>query len=95
MNAEGPIRFCDEYEQLLEEFLHALTAWKQVCGSDRPEWPMETRGKIEMLLAEREYIQALSALQVHSRECMRCEEKLRVYVNVHESNFSAAIWNMP
>jgi hypothetical protein len=87
-NAPGRIRFCNEYEELLKEFLRAWMRWKH----GHQPGSAETRGKMELLLAERGYIEALAALQVHSRECVLCEEKLRVYVN--DSSSSAATSSM-
>jgi hypothetical protein len=89
-NAPGQIRFCDEYEGLLEEFLQALMRWKQVHRPGSAEAP----GKIERLLAERGYIGALARLQAHSRECVLCEETLRVYMNVNDGSSSAAASNI-
>ncbi len=89
-NALGQIRFCDEYEELLEEFLQALMKWKQFD----PPGSTEAPGKIELLLAGRGHVGALAALQAHSRECVLCEEKLRGYVNVNDSSSSAATSNM-
>jgi hypothetical protein len=88
VNAPGQIRFCDEYERLLEEFLLSLGKWKQVEASDRAK--VQAEGSSEMMAARREYVWALVALQGHSRECSLCEETLRARINVPDRNASAA-----
>lgn len=82
VNAPDEIRFCDEYERLLEEFLHALARWKQVAGSDSGAEPAKERSEIELIPATQGYVGALVALQGHSRRCSLCEKTLRVHVNV-------------
>ncbi len=82
--AEKPateIRFCDEYEDLLHQCLHALTQWIQLRAfEDRPD-SAGTRAKSEAQHAKRGYVAAFSALREHSRDCILCEEKLRVHAN--------------
>ena len=89
VNAPGQIRFCDEYERLLGEFLRSLTKWKQV-ESDRSVGEEGPPTEIEFILAKQEYVWALVALQGHSRECLLCEETLRAHINVMDRSASAA-----
>ena len=96
VNAPGQIRFCDEYERLLEEFLHSLTKWKQAERSDRSKGHAERYAvghaqgpaEIELIVAQREYVWALVELQEHSRECLLCEETLRAHVNAPDQGVS-------
>ena len=90
VNAPGQIRFCDEYERLLGEFLQSLTKWKQVESHDRSVREEEQPAEIEFILAKQEYVWALVALQGHSRECPLCEETLRAHINVPDRSESAA-----
>lgn len=89
-NEPGRIRLCDEYEELLEQFLQALTRLKQMRDLNAGVAPGEAEGKIELLLREQEYLGTLSALRSHSQECVLCEETLRVYVNANGGNASTA-----
>ena len=77
----GRIRFCDEYEGLLEQFLQALVTWKQVRGLNIGVAP------------EQEYTGLLLALQSHSQDCVLCEETLRVYVNANGETASTPAWS--
>jgi hypothetical protein len=91
-NATSGIRFCDEYEELLDEFLKALAAFSQLQGFPDPqETIMETThtpADLELARSDRTYAAALWALRTHSRNCVLCEETLRVQVN--RRNASAA-----
>ncbi len=91
VNEPRRIRFCDEYEGLLEQFLQALVTWKQVRSLNGVA-ASKAEGKMELLLTEREYIGSLSALWSHSQECGLCEEILRVQVNAKGGNASTAAW---
>jgi hypothetical protein len=75
------IRFCDEYERLLEQCLQALTQWTQLRGfDDRPGFT-GLRAESETQRAEGSYVATFSALRLHSRGCILCEERLRVHAN--------------
>jgi len=75
------IQFCDEYEDLFQQCLHALTQWTQLRAfEDRPD-SAGTRAKSEARRAEQGYVAAFSALRRHSRGCILCEERLRVHAN--------------
>jgi len=90
VNAPGQIRFCDEYERLLGEFLQSLTKWKQAESLERLAEDAQPLTEIEYMLAKQDYVWALVALQGHSRECLLCEETLRAHINVPDRSASAA-----
>jgi hypothetical protein len=76
------IQFCDEYEKLLEEFLRALATWNQLRAfGSQGETLEETRAAVELTRVGPRYAAAAFALRRHSRECLVCEETLRVQVN--------------
>jgi len=95
-NVTSSIRFCDEYEELLEEFLKALAAFSQLqdfrehqaTSLDTPVKTMDTLADMELARTDRTYAAALGALRMHSRTCVLCEETLRLQVN--RRNASAA-----
>jgi hypothetical protein len=78
-NARPRIRFCDEYEELLNEFLKALAAWSRLRGPD--ERFRSAHASAEMARGCQNYVAALWALRMHSRKCVICEETLRMHVN--------------
>ncbi len=90
MSDEGPrVRFCDEYEFLMAEFLRALSAWAQLrCFQKDPD-PSDipahastaTLTEAELARSCGSYVAAMWALRMHSRDCLLCEETLRVRVN--------------
>jgi hypothetical protein len=86
--ATSGIRFCDEYEELLDEFLKALAAFSQLQGFPDPQETTNTPADLELARSDRTYAAALWALRMHSRNCVLCEETLRVHVN--RRNASAA-----
>jgi hypothetical protein len=90
VKAPGQIRFCDEYERLLEEFLQSLRKWKQAEESDRAKVRAEGSAERNLMAVRREYVWALIALQGHSRECLLCEETLRAHINVPDRSAPAA-----
>jgi hypothetical protein len=73
------IRFCDEYERLLEQCLQALTQWTQLQAFDERPGSTGLRAESETQRAEGRYVAAFSALRLHSRGCILCEERLRVH----------------
>jgi hypothetical protein len=99
----GPrIRFCDEYEKLMSEFVRALSAWTQLSclpeapsrsntPSDSPDTDLAfvlvkphgpaRPAKAEVVRSHESYAAAMWALRMHSRNCLLCEETLRVEVN--------------
>lgn len=89
-NVLGQIRFCDEYERLLEEFLQSLTKWKECQGNEGRARTAKTTAEIELMLSKQEYVRRLIALQGHSRKCSVCEETLRAQINVVDRSASAA-----
>ena len=80
-NATPRIRFCDEYEALMEEFIKVLAVWSQLRVFEGTAESAETLADVEVARADRRYSAALWALRMHSRECVLCEETLRVHVN--------------
>jgi hypothetical protein len=82
------IRFCDEYEDLFHQCLHALTQWTQLRAFEDRRDSAGTPATNEAQRAERRYVAAFSALRRHSRGCILCEERLRVHAN--SGLFSAA-----
>lgn len=89
MTKAGPgIRFCDEYETLMVEFLRSLSAWSQLRGFEQTQSSRTRPPAITITPAEGQrngssdsYLAALWALRQHSRHCVFCEQTLRVYVN--------------
>jgi hypothetical protein len=80
-NASHRIRFCDEYELLLEEFLKALAAWSQMrCFHEQCD-ATDSFAHSELARSCRNYVAALWALRMHSRHCVVCEEMLRIHIN--------------
>jgi hypothetical protein len=99
----GPrIRFCDEYETLMSEFVRALSVWtrlsclpKELSHSNTPSDSPVTDlvyvlvqphsparpAKAELVRSRESYAAAMWALRMHSRNCLLCEETLRVEVN--------------
>jgi hypothetical protein len=91
----GPrVRFCDEYENLMDEFVRALSAWTQLrCFQEDPppsnipshQFPAKLAPgnlpKVELARCCGSYIAAMWALRMHSRTCLLCQETLRVQVN--------------
>jgi hypothetical protein len=80
-NFGAEIRFCDEYENLLQHSLYTLTQWTQLRAFDDRPGSTGTRARSETQSAERNYVAAFSALRLHSRGCILCEERLRVHAN--------------
>jgi hypothetical protein len=80
-NATPRIRFCDEYEALIEEFIKVLAVWSQLRVFEGTAESAETLADVEVARADRRYSAALWALRLHSRECVLCEETLRDHVN--------------
>lgn len=91
----GPrVRFCDEYENLMDEFVRALSAWTQLrCFQEDPppsnipshQFPARLApgnlAKAELARCCGSYIAAMWALRMHSRTCLLCQETLRVQIN--------------
>jgi len=75
------IRFCDEYEDLFDQCLHALTQWTRLRAFGDRQDSAGMPAKSEAQRAERGYVAAFSALRRHSRGCILCEERLRVHAN--------------
>jgi hypothetical protein len=80
-NAACRIQFCDEYEELLGEFLRALAAWSQSREFRSQAGSAETREDARASRADQKYAAAVWALRMHSRNCVMCEETLRLHVN--------------
>jgi len=89
MNADaGPgIRFCDEYERLMSDFLRALSAWTQMRSfqrspgspsSEHPVCVISPCAEAELARSHGGYTASLWALRLHSRSCLLCAETLRV-----------------
>jgi hypothetical protein len=84
--AGSGIRFCDEYESLMSEFLRALSTWTQLrCLQEGPALSSSRSVPVNSILAQAElprshasYAAALWALRLHSRSCLLCAEKLRM-----------------
>jgi hypothetical protein len=88
MNTEtGPgIRFCDEYEWLMSEFLRTLSAWTQLrsfrhdsasASSAQPASVSSSLAQAELARSHGSYAAAWWALRLHSRSCLLCAETLR------------------
>lgn len=75
------LQFCDEYEELFQKCLQTLTQWTQLRAFEDRVSAAGTRAKSEAQTAERSYVAAFSALRLHSRGCMLCEERLRLHAN--------------
>jgi hypothetical protein len=80
-NFAAEIRFCDEYEELLQQCLQALAQWTQLRSFDDRHGFTEMRAESETQRAEGSYVATFSALRRHSRGCILCEERLRVHAN--------------
>ena len=95
-NAGLEVRFCDEYENLMSEFVRALSVWTQLsCFQEDPQpskSPLRADlsrapsaptnlAQAELVRSGEGYAAALWALRMHSRNCLLCEETLRVQVN--------------
>jgi hypothetical protein len=74
-------QFCDEYEDLFQKCLQTLTQWTQLRGFDDQLGAAGTPAKSEARRAELNYLAAFSALRLHSRGCILCEERLRLHTN--------------
>jgi hypothetical protein len=76
------IRFCDEYEALLGEFLKTLAALSQLQSFfPHPMQGQRTVADIEVGRTHHRYAAAVLAVRSHTRECLICKETLRVRVN--------------
>ena len=82
---EANIQFCDDYEELFQKCLEALTRWNELRDFDAQFEPLEMRANVETRRAEERYLSAFSALREHARRCGLCEETLRVQVNGGET----------
>lgn len=80
-NLAANVQFCDEYEDLFHMCLEALTRWTQLRGLDDRPGSAGTSANSEVRHAEQRYVMAFSALRMHSRKCIFCEETLRTHVN--------------
>jgi hypothetical protein len=78
---EANIQFCDDYEALFHKCLETLTRWNELRGFDAEFESTGMRADAEMRRAEQRYVAAFSALRAHARNCVLCEETLRVHVN--------------
>jgi hypothetical protein len=80
--ATARMQFCDEYEELLGEFLKVLAAWSQLREfRSQDGGAAETPEAEELFRADRSYVAALWALRMHSQKCVICSETLRVQMN--------------
>src|SRR5262249_11797904 len=83
----GPgIRFCDEYEHLMSEFLRTLSTWAQFrcfhetppLSTDQPAPVNQPFAEVELARSRGSYAATLWALRLHSRSCLLCAETLRI-----------------
>jgi hypothetical protein len=83
-DARPGIRFCDEYESLMSEFLRSLSAWTQLRCFEQAHVTINSApvaapcAEVELARSRGSYVATLWALRKHSRNCLQCAETLRV-----------------
>jgi hypothetical protein len=79
--ASPRIQFCDEYEELLTEFLKGLATCCQLRDLNEQLDSANALANTELARGGKNYVAALWALRMHSRKCLACQETLRLYLN--------------
>ena len=75
------VQFCDEYEELFQNCLVALTRWNELRSFSQHADATGTRAGNELRQAQQRYSATFLELRAHARKCIVCEEMLRTRMN--------------